>query len=257
MPGKRKRKRLGQEARAAKRAAQAALLDTDQKVALQKQLNNRTLGLVLLSVDQPWCSSIFKPKTSISRPKDMEFRTWDISLVGLDKDAPKFCVLLSNSRCQKHVKEGDKYRSRTTCFRETSKKAAAETGDDTLLTMLKCEVAWQHAQDIIKKNGCGHGSVYPFNTIEGVVLFDGQADLEECKKHPWWPGFGKKGFRIVKVIRFPNPIHHVCGKVEGFPKRVAVSNWLGEAGTCKTEEEKINRGSTLFEEIKKQLQFFL
>lgn len=220
MPGKKKRKRLGQEARKEKRALQAAVLDSGQKKALQKQLDNRTL--VLMSIQQPWCSSVFKPKTAISRPKDMEFRGWDVGRIKLDKSAPKFCLLLSTTCCQKHVKMGGQYRTGTSCYWETSKKAAVEAGDDALLKPLKCEADWLATQVIIKKNGCTHGTGYPYNTIEGVVLFDGQADLEECKQHPWWPGdgYGKKGLRIVKAIRFHNPIHNVRGKVEGFPKRV-------------------------------------
>ena len=183
-------------------------------------LDNRTL--VLMSIKQPWCSSVFKPKTAISRPKDMEFRGWDVGRIGLDKSAPKFCLLLSTTCCQKHVKMGGQYRTDTSCYWETSKKAVVEAGDDALLKPLKCEADWLAAQVIIKKNGCTHGTGYPYNTIEGVVLFDGQADLEECKQHPWWPGdgYGKKGLRIVKAIRFHNPIHNVRGKVEGFPKRV-------------------------------------
>ena len=80
--------------------------------------------------------------------------------------------------------------------------------------------------------------------------------MEECKQHPWWPGdgYGKKGLRIVKAIRFHNPIHNVRGKVEGFPKRVAVCNWLGDDVQCEDEVQKIERGRTLFKEIDREEQ---
>jgi hypothetical protein len=256
---KRKRPQLSKKQKAAKRAQQAEVLTADEKKALLQQLLN--MLLVVLMIDQPWMSSVFKPKTETSSPKDMEFRNWGLDKIGVDKTAPKFCLLLSTMSCVKHRGLQDQYRTGTSCYSIKSKNAAAKAGDDALIVPLACNKMWVDAIAVIEKNGYNTGAGYPFNTIEGLVLFEGEADLKECEAHPWWPGhpeYGSRGLRIKKTIRFPNPIHNVRGFVQGTPKRVATSCWLEkDTVECETEEQKLARGSGLLKEIKKQLTLYM
>jgi hypothetical protein len=182
---------------------------------------------MVLTVKQPYASCFFKARkrSDIDERKDIEIRGWDVNTFKRDF---KFAAITSGKPCSKRLKQSKNDWTIHTCYKETTKELAAEQDDDRLLIPLQCQAHWDEGMHYVRRNGGRPDTGFPFSTIEGILLFEGELTQEEKTRHNWWvPGYGSHAIKVKKVIRFSPPIHKVLGCAQGKPKALYKTLYLG------------------------------
>ncbi len=124
------------------------------------------------------------------------------------------------------------------------------------LVPLKCQDLWDEGMGYVDRNGGKPGQGFPYSTIEGIFLFEGELTTEERRSHPWFvPGYGTHSFKVKKVIKFTTPIYKVQGYVQGRPQALHKTLWLGDKNP--TQKHRILGYENLRRKLRDRLERFL
>ena len=231
------------------------LLDEHEKASLSDQLVSETKGLLAMTTQQPWSSSMFKTerRDEFDEPKDIETRPWGPEAIKRDH---KFVAIVSGLPCTKRRQDGS--HPRQTCYTKKSQKLAKEKKDETLLVPLKCQSKWNTAMDFVRRNGGRPDTGFPYHTMEGILLFEGELTQAEQRRHPWFvPGYGSRSMKVKKVIKFAQPITGINGCPQGRPQSLYKCLYVGIHPKKDKNTDLLQRSERLRNLIRDQLRPYL
>ncbi len=184
-------------------------------------------------------------------PKDIETRPWGPDSIQREH---KFVLIVSGRPCPQRLEEN--WHPNETCFTQKSLKLARDQNNPSKRVPLLCQAQWDFAIEVVNRNGGKPDQGFPYSTIEGILLLEGELSTEERNNHPWWvPGFGSRCIKVKKVLKFPKPIRNVQGFIQGRPKTLHKCLWLEEK--TKKTDPLVHRSEGLRQEVRDRLKWFL